>query len=115
MAVNISWRNYKVKGIYDELIRVAGKPRESALPLTRYLSSLGKQELADVQRASELAIKEMGVTFTVYTDGSAIDREWPLDIIPRVMTATEWSRIEAGLKQRVQALNLFIEIGRAHV
>ena len=52
----------------------------------------------------------MGVTFTVYTeeDGS-IDRAWPFDIIPRVIARDEWVRIEEGLRQRVQALNLFID------
>ena len=50
----------------------------------------------------------MGITFTVYGDGANIDREWPFDIIPRTILNKEWQRIELGLKQRLQALNLFI-------
>ncbi|MEJ2576529.1 MAG: circularly permuted type 2 ATP-grasp protein [Gammaproteobacteria bacterium] len=52
----------------------------------------------------------MGITFTVYSEEEGtIDRTWPFDIIPRVIPASEWKRIEAGLKQRVRALNLFID------
>jgi uncharacterized circularly permuted ATP-grasp superfamily protein len=51
---------------------------------------------------------EMGITFTVYSDEGNIDRAWPFDIIPRIMEAKEWQRIEQGLKQRLTALNHFI-------
>ncbi len=50
----------------------------------------------------------MGITFTVYSDDGNIDRDWPFDIIPRVMDANEWSNIKSGLIQRLEALNLFI-------
>jgi uncharacterized circularly permuted ATP-grasp superfamily protein len=50
----------------------------------------------------------MGITFTVYSEGSNIDRAWPFDIIPRIISASEWQRTEAGLEQRLRALNLFI-------
>ena len=108
--MKIRWRDYKLNGVYDEIMQSAGRPRQHARLLTRYLSSLDDEELASIQAAAELSIKEMGITFTVYTqqEGS-IDRAWPLDVIPRVMPATEWRRIEAGLKQRVRALNLFID------
>ncbi len=108
--MTIKWREYKVDGLYDELIRPSGRPRPAAAHLTRYLASLDESELFAVQAAAELSIKEQGITFTVYSeqDGS-IDRAWPLDIIPRVMAASEWRRVEQGLKQRVQALNLFID------
>ena len=58
---------------------------------------------------AELAIIDKGVTFTVYSDGENIDRAWPFDIIPRVMPIREWRRVEDGLKQRLKALNLFID------
>ena len=107
--MSISWRRYRTRGLHDELIRAAGKPREHALPLTSYLSSLSKNDLVGVQQASELAIHELGISFVVYNeDTGSIDRDWPLDIIPRVMDAGEWREIEAGLKQRVRALNFFI-------
>ncbi len=107
--MTISWTAYDSGGAYDELIRSSGRPRPAARQLARHLRSLGDRELESLQTAAELAIKEMGITFTVYTDeGGSIDRAWPFDIVPRVIPATEWSRIEAGLKQRVEALNLFI-------
>jgi uncharacterized circularly permuted ATP-grasp superfamily protein len=62
------------------------------------------------QKAAEAAIRGMGITFTVYhQEGGSIDRSWPLDIIPRVIALQEWQRIEAGLRQRARALNLFID------
>ena len=51
----------------------------------------------------------MGITFTVYSEGQNIDRAWPFDIIPRTMPAKEWKNTEAGLKQRLRALNCFID------
>jgi uncharacterized circularly permuted ATP-grasp superfamily protein len=51
----------------------------------------------------------MGISFAVYTDNGNIDRAWPFDAIPRVISTHEWSRTTAGLTQRLQALNLFID------
>ncbi|HEY5701239.1 MAG TPA: circularly permuted type 2 ATP-grasp protein [Gammaproteobacteria bacterium] len=105
----IRWRDYKVDNYYDELMRASGRARAHARFLTRHLASLDETELASIQAAAELSIKEMGITFTVYSESEgSIDRAWPLDVIPRVMPSDEWRRIEAGLKQRVHALNLFI-------
>jgi uncharacterized circularly permuted ATP-grasp superfamily protein len=106
----IDWKDYPVAGLYDELIRAPGKTRAESAVLCRFLAALDDQELAAVQAAADLAIKEMGITFTVYgEEGGSIDRAWPFDTIPRVMARREWERTEAGLKQRVQALNLFID------
>jgi uncharacterized circularly permuted ATP-grasp superfamily protein len=74
----------------------------------QYLSSLDDKELLSRKVASEIAIREMGISFTVYTEGGNIDRAWPFDIIPRIIELSEWRRIEDGLKQRLTALNLFI-------
>ncbi len=106
----IRWKTYQVKGLYDELIRAPGRPRYGAKDLCKYLSSLSDSEIKERRAAAELAISLMGITFTVYSDeGGSIDRAWPFDIIPRVMPRSEWDRIDAGLRQRVQALNLFID------
>ena len=102
-------KDYACEAFYDELIGPDRQPREHAKPLFDYLNSLNKSELSDAQYAADLAIKEMGITFTVYGEGSSIDRAWPVDIIPRVIANQEWQRIEAGLKQRVKALNMFID------
>ncbi len=108
--MSIDWKNYDVGGFYDELITPKRNPRLAARALGRLLAGMGEEELEARQAASELAIKAMGITFTVYseTEGT-IDRAWPFDIIPRILPLREWRRVEEGLKQRVQALNLFID------
>jgi uncharacterized circularly permuted ATP-grasp superfamily protein len=101
--------NYRSVDAYDELIADDGRPRSAARPLLGYLASLGPGELEARREAINSAIMTLGITFTVYSDAGNIDRAWPLDIIPRVMERSEWTRIEAGLKQRLTALNLFID------
>ena len=94
---------------YDELIDENGVARPHGAPLIDYLSQLSEEELKNAQNAAELVVKEMGITFTVYGEGSSIDRAWPIDIIPRIISNKEWQHVEKGLKQRVKALNMFID------
>jgi len=96
-------------GMWDELLDADGRPRPAAARLVDQLESLGTAELQQRQDLAELDIVGMGITFTVYSDGRGIDRAWPFDIVPRVIGADEWRRTEAGLKQRLRALNLFID------
>ena len=105
----LNWRGYDPNDFYDELYASAGHPRASARKLISHLKKLGDKEIIARQAASEVAIKEMGITFTVYSEAGMIDRAWPFDIIPRIIPEREWQRIEAGLKQRAHALNLFID------
>jgi uncharacterized circularly permuted ATP-grasp superfamily protein len=78
--------------------------------LCSYLRALKDSEIEEYKAAAELAIRVMGITFTVYSqEEGSIDRAWPFDIIPRVIDKKEWDGITAGLRQRVQALNLFID------
>jgi uncharacterized circularly permuted ATP-grasp superfamily protein len=108
--MRIAWDEYPATATFDELIAPGGAPRLAASALIEFLSALGPEELATRQKAAEVAIRSMGITFTVYhEEGGSIDRAWPLDIIPRVIALDEWRRIEAGLQQRALALNLFID------
>ena len=108
--MTIRWRDYKTAGLYDELIRGPARPRDWARPLCKYLSSLKDGEIKEAVSASELAIRAMGITFTVYSEQNGnIDRVWPFDIVPRILVKSEWQQIELGLKQRVTALNKFID------
>jgi uncharacterized circularly permuted ATP-grasp superfamily protein len=91
------------------MITGGGRARSHAREVTSYLSSLSARQLGLRQDAAERAIVEMGITFTIYSEGQNIDRAWPLDIIPRTLSATEWRRVEEGLRQRLTALNLFID------
>ena len=106
----IRWGNYRVGDFYDELIRVANKPRPAAEQICKYLRNLSDKELEEYKTAASTAIHVMGITFTVYSEEEgSIDRAWPFDIIPRIIDKKEWLEVEKGLKQRVKALNMFID------
>jgi uncharacterized circularly permuted ATP-grasp superfamily protein len=105
----IDWSEYRCQGFHDELFVAPGQPRPAAQHLVDYLGSLSNAELAERRLAAELAIKVMGITFTVYSEGRNVDRSWPFDIIPRTLAKSEWTKTEAGLQQRVRALNHFIQ------
>jgi uncharacterized circularly permuted ATP-grasp superfamily protein len=107
--MNSNWKSYDARGHYDELVTPARQPRVAARRLVKLLQSVAPEEMAARRAAAELAIREMGISFTVYTEGGNIDRAWPFDIIPRVITAREWQRVSRGLIQRCRALNLFID------
>lgn len=78
------------------------------MPPCQVLSSLTGDELQERKQSAELAIKTMGISFTVYSDAGNIDRAWPFDIIPRIIPQKEWLKTEQGLIQRLTALNCFI-------
>jgi uncharacterized circularly permuted ATP-grasp superfamily protein len=95
--------------VFDELVAPDGSPRPAAAALVEHLRALEPAELRERQNLAEIDILAQGITFTVYSDGRGIDRAWPFDIIPRVIAASEWRRIEAGLMQRLRAINHFID------
>ena len=103
------WKGYKAGGFYDELITDKGSPRTAARQALRLLQSLPKEEMDSRRQSADLAIREMGISFTVYTEGGNIDRAWPFDIIPRIITGREWAQVSRGLQQRSRALNCFID------
>ncbi|WP_111979158.1 circularly permuted type 2 ATP-grasp protein [Algibacillus agarilyticus] len=107
--MGIDWRAYQTNGFFDELIGDNAKPRAHGAELAKFFSDLSKEDLNQARAASDFAIKEMGITFTVYGEGKTIDRAWPFDVVPRIIQKSEWQSIEYGLKQRVKALNLFID------
>jgi uncharacterized circularly permuted ATP-grasp superfamily protein len=94
---------------WDELVAPDGTPRPAAAALLAQLTALERSELLERQTLAEVDILTMGITFTVYSDGKGIDRAWPFDIIPRVIAASEWRQVELGLKQRLRAINAFID------
>jgi len=101
--------NYECGPFHDELFAAPGQPRDCARPLVEALEALPEGDLAARQRASERAMLKMGITFNVYGDARGAERSIPFDIIPRVIDGQEWDKVEAGLKQRVRAINLFID------
>jgi uncharacterized circularly permuted ATP-grasp superfamily protein len=102
------WQKYQADQFFDELIQENQQPRKAAEQLVNYLSGLEHDELDQRKQMAEATIAEMGVSFTVYTDEGNIDRAWPFDILPRIISGEDWAVAEAGLKQRLKALNMFI-------
>lgn len=101
---------YSLDNFYDEMFDDAGRPRGGATRLAERIASLGAGELQRRQKAAEAELLQSGVTFTVYgKDASDTERIWPFDLIPRIIEEAEWNPIEAGLRQRIEALNLFID------
>lgn len=94
---------------WDELRDEQGEPRPAAREVLSVVDRIGVEDLHARQAAAAADILTMGITFTVYSDGANIDRAWPFDVIPRVIEAGEWRRIERGLVQRLRALNMFID------
>ena len=100
---------YDQAGFYCEML---GKPGTAKAKLSQLWERLLTYESEELEaRASEATgeLLDLGITFTVYSDRDAIDRILPFDIIPRVLSAADWQRIEAGVTQRVAALNLLLE------
>ncbi len=104
-----SWKSYQSKDFFDELITAKGQPRVAARRAVNLLSGLTREEVESRRTEAELAIKDMGITFTIYSEGKNIDRSWPFDIIPRVISGREWKQVSKGLAQRCKALNAFID------
>jgi uncharacterized circularly permuted ATP-grasp superfamily protein len=107
--MKIDCGKYPLMGGYDELLEAPGKPRPGANGLCEFFTGLKAEELEARHRAVDVAIMAAGITFTVYSEAGNIDRAWPFDVVPRIIQKDEWDRIEAGLKQRLKALNLFID------
>lgn len=105
----MNFNDYDPQGFYDELFKTKGEPRPGTKILIDRLMSFPKGEILRRQKAAEAALFNMGVTFTVYSDESGIEKIFPFDILPRIIEPEDWELIEKGLKQRIYALNLFID------
>jgi uncharacterized circularly permuted ATP-grasp superfamily protein len=104
----MDFSGYQTGEFFDEMFRERGVPRDGASLLVQRLESLDDGELLERQAAAEQALLRMGITFNVYGDKSGTERIFPFDVIPRIVESREWSVLERGLRQRVDALNLFI-------
>ncbi len=101
--------SYDPQGFYDEMFDCAGKPRPHARLLVETVEALSDGHLLRYKHAAERLLLQMGITFNVYGDSAGTERIFPFDLIPRIVPANEWDHIERGLKQRVHALNAFID------
>ena len=85
------------------------QPRAAYRRIYERLSQLGAPELARRHQVAMGMLRNHGITFAVYPDEQGIEKVFPFDVIPRVISARAWRRLEAGLRQRVQTLNHFLE------
>jgi uncharacterized circularly permuted ATP-grasp superfamily protein len=101
--------DYEVGCFYDEMFIREGEPRDLARRLLSSIESLPKEEMLNRQQAAERDLLQTGVTFNVYGEQAGLEKIFPFDIVPRIVGAGEWKGIERGLRQRIEALNLFID------
>lgn len=93
---------------YDEMFSAEGSPRAACEHFVSKLKEIPDAELRNRQQAAELNLHNMGITFNVYGHEDGTEKVWPFDLLPRIIDAEEWERVEQGLKQRIHALNLFV-------
>ena len=106
--MGIRFSQYDPEAFYDELYEEKGQPRPGSTLLLKKLASLPEGELRKRQEAAERVILNMGMTFSIYGSNNGHEQIFPFDIVPRIVTASDWERIDSGLCQRIRALNLFI-------
>jgi uncharacterized circularly permuted ATP-grasp superfamily protein len=105
----IRWEAYDPGDFYCEMVGRGGQAPDGVAAIRERIA---RMSLADLQRRAEQAERELfnlGITFTIYSDRNAIDRILPFDVIPRVLTAADWRTIETGVRQRVRAINHFLD------
>ncbi|MBP6823321.1 MAG: circularly permuted type 2 ATP-grasp protein [Acidobacteria bacterium] len=101
--------NYQLDAAYDEMFAAPGNPRSQYRALYQRLLQLVPSELRQRQQTADIAFLNQGITFTVYGDDAGTEKIFPYDLLPRIITASEWTTLERGLEQRITALNLFLK------
>ena len=102
-------KNYETNGVFDEMFVDDKQIRPYYRTFKEKLDKISPKRLKQLQMATDKAQMLMGMTFNVYGDDQGIERILQLDIIPRIISGREWDRIEQGLQQRIEALNLFLD------
>ena len=105
----MNFDGYDVGDYYDEMFLPDGTPRPEARALVDRIEGLPKGEFMRRHTAAEQTLLKTGITFTVYGDEAGTERIFPFDVVPRIIAHDTWDPIERGLKQRVEALNRFID------
>ncbi|MFM8230782.1 MAG: circularly permuted type 2 ATP-grasp protein, partial [Chthoniobacterales bacterium] len=99
---------YSPGEFFDEVFASGAAPRAHYRDLLANVGNMRPDDYAALQKAVDAAFMRMGVTFTVYGDAQGTERIFPFDLMPRIIPRREWEKIEAGLIQRITALNLFL-------
>lgn len=98
-----------ISGVWDEMYSDSSSIREHYQKVISYLSNESTDNLNKKEDLARRLFMTQGITFTVYNSGEGIEKIFPFDIIPRIITAAEWNFVEKGIKQRLTALNLFLK------
>lgn len=93
---------------FDEMNDAQGRVRESYANFAQWMATTPPEVIARKRAEADLAFHRVGITFAVYGEDEGKERLIPFDIVPRIISAKEWQRVESGLRQRVKALNAFI-------
>ncbi|MGL6076664.1 MAG: circularly permuted type 2 ATP-grasp protein [Fimbriiglobus sp.] len=94
---------------WDELFSGNGQPHGHCQAVYDRLKALGRPDFARRRANADLAFFNQGITFSVYADNRGTEKIFPFDIIPRIVPGNEWTDLEEGLEQRINALNLFLD------
>ncbi|MBK9567540.1 MAG: circularly permuted type 2 ATP-grasp protein [Saprospiraceae bacterium] len=100
--------DYDIGDFFDEMYSNDGNVRPHYQDLSAALDSVSADRISQLQHSADKTQMNMGMTFNVYHDNQGIEKILHLDIIPRILPNDEWQHLERGLKQRISALNLFI-------
>lgn len=100
---------YTVNGVWDELFVKSGVPRKEFQAFYDHFARQNLEDFAGRHRRAEESLVRAGITFAVYGDKRGTEKIFPFDLLPRLVAGGEWRRVEEGLKQRIRALNLFID------
>ncbi len=107
--MNNNFSDYQTNSFFDELVNERNSPRKGNELIYEFINKLSVEELKSKQKSLEMAMINMGITFNVYSEEGGTERIIPIDIIPRVINAKDWSKLEKGLIQRIFALNEFLK------
>ncbi len=102
------FQNYWLDAAFDEMFASDGVPRPHYQALHELLLDLPLDEMRRKKQTADLSFLHQGITFTVYGREEGTERIFPNDLLPRILTSSEWETIERGLTQRITALNLFL-------
>ncbi|HPG26347.1 MAG TPA: circularly permuted type 2 ATP-grasp protein, partial [Myxococcota bacterium] len=98
----------RLEGTFDEFFRKGGPLHPAAASVVERLDGLTRTDFRRLKRLADTVFLRGGITFTLYSGKESTERIFPFDLIPRVIAASEWQRVEAGLEQRIRTLNLFL-------
>ncbi|HEX4879486.1 MAG TPA: circularly permuted type 2 ATP-grasp protein [Limnobacter sp.] len=94
---------------FDEMYTADGAVRPHYQDFSQWLGMQSPEKLQNKRAEADLIFRRVGITFAVYGEESGTERLIPFDMVPRIIQASEWKTLEAGLRQRVQALNMFLK------